>query len=304
MYALNQQHHAVLKFQFLSVHLADTRFKVIFGHLYSLAVHQFYDVVLQILVVYGLEVVKVVRAVGQLGCVKSVNEIVVRGERYGMQTARLKLYAETFAECRLSAAARTRNQHNPYGSLRMYPALYLLGNLHNLLFLQSLSHLNQVGSLASGALQINVSDISKSHYLVPFRCLRENLERLGLFKERSQLFGMVSVGHPQQQSSAVHRKAPHLHVSRARQQRVVIVVGGVTKGVIVHVHVVNTLKQLNLVVISQFGKQVYRLFLAHLVTAERHVLFHNAAHSLPYVLKLFLGKFRAVALVHRAEIAL
>ena len=65
-------------------------------------------------------------------------------KRTFLSLASLQLHTQTLAERALAAAGRAGNQDNAHLLRRFVPAEYLLSYLDNLLFLQSLGHLDQV----------------------------------------------------------------------------------------------------------------------------------------------------------------
>ena len=96
--ALDDEYAVGGELYFLAVPLALTCDEVVLWKFYSFALQQSGDVVLKQMIVYGLDVVEVVVAVGQLRCVEAVDEVVVGGEGVGAYSACEELYAEAAAE--------------------------------------------------------------------------------------------------------------------------------------------------------------------------------------------------------------
>ena len=74
---LDNQHAIVAQLKLLAIPLALTSYKVILGHFYYLALHQAFQVLAQQLVIYGLDIIKVVLTVRQLGGIDTVHKIIV-----------------------------------------------------------------------------------------------------------------------------------------------------------------------------------------------------------------------------------
>ena len=98
MNALNNQHGVACQFQLFAVPFTFTRREIVFRNLHALTLHQPRQVVFQQVVVYSLDVVKVVVAIGQLWRVYTIHEIVVGRKRQRAQTASQQLDAQTLAE--------------------------------------------------------------------------------------------------------------------------------------------------------------------------------------------------------------
>ena len=187
--------------------------------------------------------------------------------------------AETLAESRLSAAARTGDEDKLDWILRGVHAPFdLFRNLHDLLFLKSFCNLDQVAGFASLACQVHVTDIVKSHYPVPFEVLGEYFESLRLFEERSQFFRLVPVRHAQQKSVPVHCKTPYLQIAGACKQSFIIMVRSPVKRIIVYIYVSCSVKKLYLVFISKTREQLDSLFRPYLMPSERHVGLDDLMH--------------------------
>ena len=89
MNTLQEQDNSLSKFNPLVVVLPQTRNKVICWHLNLLSIKNLYEVRLQIVVVYGIKVVKIVGAIGKLWGIHPIYKVVVCREGERMQPARL-----------------------------------------------------------------------------------------------------------------------------------------------------------------------------------------------------------------------
>ena len=253
----------------------------------------------------SLEIVEVKLAVRKSRSVKTVHEIVVGRERYRSDTAGLELDAQTLAECRLAAAARTCDQDEADRVFRRVHASFdLLGDLYDLLFLESLCDLDEVACLAALTCEVYISRVFQTHDAVPLKVFREYLECLRLLYERSKFLRVVSVGNTKEQSVLVHCKAPYLHAACACEQRLVIVVRSTVEGVIVHIDVTGSVQELHLVFVTEFCEEFYCLFSPYLMSAERHVRIDNLTHSCGNLLKVALCDMCSVSLSDIAVISL
>ena len=77
MDTLDNQHRIAAELELLTVPLALTCHKVILGHLYYFALHQALQVLTQQLVIYSLDIIKVVLTVRQLGGIDTVHKVIV-----------------------------------------------------------------------------------------------------------------------------------------------------------------------------------------------------------------------------------
>ena len=214
MDAFKQQHTAFLELQFLAVVFALARDEVVFRHLDLLTSQQGNQVTLQGGMVHGVEVVEIIFAVRQLGCILAVDEIVVRGERDGLQAAGLQLDADTAAEGGLATAARPCDEHQAHGVLAMIAAVDFFGNLYDFLLLQGLCHLHQFPRHPVFAGMVDVADRTQAHDIVPLQAFRKHLKGLGLVFHLCQAVGVVAVGNTDQDTVAIGFDIPDVEVAR------------------------------------------------------------------------------------------
>ena len=199
MDTLDNQHGIVRQLQLLTVPFPLTRHKVIFWNLHALALHQSQQMFFQQRIFHRFYVVEVIITIGQLGCIYAIHEIIVGRKRHGAQSAGQQLDGQTFAEGGLTRTRRSCYQdHTHRILLSVEPAVYFLGYLHYLLFLQSLTYLNEFRSISTLNGFVHIARIRQSHDDVPACFLCKHLEGLGLFHLFCQSGGVVPVGHAQQ----------------------------------------------------------------------------------------------------------
>ena len=102
MDTFDNQHRITCQLQLFAVPFALARGEVVFRNLHTLAFHQPRQVVLQQGIVHRLDVVEVVVAIGQLGRIHAIDEIVVGRERHRTQATGQQLDGESLAERGLS----------------------------------------------------------------------------------------------------------------------------------------------------------------------------------------------------------
>ncbi len=252
----------------------------------------------------GVEVVEVVVAVGELWGVEAVHEIVVGGERNRVQSAGLELDAEPLAECGLSAACRACDEHEPYRRRSVEAPVDFLGNLHYLLFLKRLGDLNQLACLALLAGDVHVPDAVQLHECIPVDAFREHVKCLRLLEERRELLRVVAVWHAQEHSAAVPLKFPHAEIAGRGDERVVVVVGAASEGVVIDIDRSCRADQLSDVGASVPREDGLRLLRLHLLPVERQVFLHDFAHPFTDFRHVRSVNSEAVGLYERAEISL
>ena len=89
--------------------------------------------------IQGMQMLKVVVALLVEWCLFTIQEVVIERDAYWFDAVDGQLHAETFTGSGLSRRRRTCNQHH----LDALTLSYLIGNLCNLLFLQSLTNLDE-----------------------------------------------------------------------------------------------------------------------------------------------------------------
>ena len=120
-----------------------------------------------------------------------------------MQSAALELDTEPLAEGGFATAGRAGYEHQTHLGIGMETAVDFLGNLHYLLLLQGLRHLNQFACTPLLAGHIHISHIVQLHNGVPAYVFCEHIESLGLLEEGSELVGMMPVRNHKQETVAV-----------------------------------------------------------------------------------------------------
>ena len=211
--AFNDEHGIGPQLQLFPVVFALAGDEIVLRNFHALALHQPCQMVFQQMVVHGFHVVEVVVPVGQLGSVHPIDEIVVGRERDRPQPTGQQLHGKAFAERRLPRRRRSGDQNQPHGVLfAMEAAVDFFGYLHNLLLLQSLTHLYQLRGMATHDGFVHVAGVRQPHDDVPMCLLGKHAERLGLVHFLGQTRGNVPVGYAQQQALFVAFQSPHLQV--------------------------------------------------------------------------------------------
>ena len=166
-----------------------------------------------------------------------------------MQAAGLELYAQTLSDRGLAAAARAGDQYDAYGIfLAPATAVDLLGDLHELLLLQGLCHLDKLAGIAAQAGVIDVTDSIEVHVSVPAAAFLEHAEGLGLLDVWSESLGMMPVGHAEQDAALKGLQGPHAEISGRRDEAPVVIINGIPQQIIIHVHLAAGLDELDLVI--------------------------------------------------------
>ena len=133
--------------------------------------------------VHGVNMLKVVIAIGIARRVDTVDKVVVG--RYGQraQATSHKLHAEALAE---SGFATRRGAGYEY-HLELGVGCYAVGQVGNFLFLQSLAHVDKVVGVTVAASIVELADGGHTQYLVPAMLLTEHFKHFGLFNHGAQL---------------------------------------------------------------------------------------------------------------------
>ena len=304
MNTFDEEHFAFAQLEALAVVLTFARGEVELRNLDFLALQQRFEVALHGDVIYRLDVLEVITAVGELRCVLAIDEIVVGREGDRLQTARHKLDGETFAERGLARTGRTGDEYQADRAFGVVVAgIDVLGNLYNLLFLQGLAHLYQFGGVAVEACLIDGTHILQAHDDVPTDILGKDLEGLGLRFHFGQLGRVLAVGHTEQHTLLVLLDAKHFEITSRRNQGAIVIVDGVAQGVVVGIDLTAGLQQAGLVVETTVTEDAYRLLRHRLGAVERHILVDDVEHPFPNLGDVLLRCRLAVGFLEVTEIA-
>ena len=114
----------------------------------------------------------------------------------------------------------------------------------------------------------------------------------------------MSVRNSQEESALVHSQGPHLHITCAREQGLIVMICCAVKGVVVHIYFPSALDKLHLVFIAHILKYLDRLFNPYVVSAERHICINDLLHSRGDPVKILICKNSVIFLGHCTEISL
>lgn len=96
--------------------------------------------------VHSVKIIKIELTARKSRSIETINKLIIRRERYRLETACLKMYAQTLAECGLplfeGSVISTSSQDQ-----KICTAGYFLCNLNNLLLLQSLGNPDEIVNL-------------------------------------------------------------------------------------------------------------------------------------------------------------
>ena len=301
--AFDQQHLAFRQLQVLAVVLAAARHEIEFRHVHHFAAQEREHVALDGPVVHGLEVIEVVAAVGQLGRLDAVHEIVIGRERDRAESAGLELNAQAPRDRGLAAAGRPGDQHDAHRMHGVVVApLDFLGDLHEFLLLQRFGDLDQVGRAAFLTDVVHVAGVAQVHDPVPLEIFREDLEGLRLVHVRGQHFGIVPVRNAQQDAAVIRDDVPDLDIGSRGQQAAVIIVHRIPQRIEIHIGLSARFQQTHLVVVTVFAEYLDRLFQPDFAAMERQVLVDDLLHARLDLADVLFRHRASVGLVPLAEI--
>ena len=176
----------------------------------------------------------------------------------------------------------------------------LLCNLHNLLLLQRLRHLNQFGGITLKNGFVHVASIRQTHDDIPAHLLGKDLKRTRLFHLFCQYRGIPLIGNAQQQSILITLQSPHAQIACRRNQRTIIVVDGIAQHIIIGIDLSTRLQKFHLVHESSLSEHSDSLFQSGLSTTERHIGIDNLLHPLTDAQHILVSQWRTVFLLEVA----
>ena len=179
----------------------------------------------------------------------------------------------------------------------------LLGDLDDFLLLEGFGDLYELAGVAFAAGVVDVSYVGHPHDDVPLQVLVEHLEGLWHVHELCQLRRVFPVRDSQQYSVVEELDAPDFEEAGCRHEAAVVVVHGVSEGIVVGIDLVSGLEQLDLVVHAVLAEYLYGFLSLDFVAVERYVLVYDLSHPFFYELYVLLGQRALVSLVEVAEIA-
>ena len=197
MDALDDEYLVVVQTQSATAHLAPACLEVVARQLHLLAVEQGVHLFVQQVEVQGVQVLKVVVAIGLARRLVAVHEVVV--ERYGdrLDAVGSKLHGESLAGRRLATARRTGDEHHAQGQQvgrqtgGIAAAGHLVGYQRYLLLLQGLAHLDELRGIAFLRDLVEIAEGAQSEDALPLVVLLEDTEHLVLMGHLTQLVGRV-----------------------------------------------------------------------------------------------------------------
>ena len=168
--------------QAIAFKLAFARWEVITRKLYFLAIKQGIHLLIEENCINGFYALEVIFSLFVERCIDTIDKIVVRRQRMGMQTASHQLNSDTLTGSCLSTAARTCYKHDLCTSLHDF-----IGNVMQFALLQSLSNVDEFGGLTGSNGSIHLASITHAHKVLPTMILTENAQLLFLrFKRLEQ----------------------------------------------------------------------------------------------------------------------
>ena len=242
MDALDHQHLIVVQLESATALLAASRLEVVARQFHLLAPEEGVHLLVEQRQVQGVQVFVVVVALLVAGRLVAVDEIIIQRDGYRFDAVDGQLYRQSLAGGRLAAAAGTGNENQADA-----PALgYLVGDTGNLLLLQGLADLYELGREPLVDDLVQVADGTQSEDVLPAVVLLEDAEHLVLMHHLAQLPGMDGRGDAQQQTVVVLLQSEEVELRGVGQQRTVIIVDVTVDFVIGGIDATRALQQLHL----------------------------------------------------------
>ena len=157
----------------------------------------------------------------------------------------------------------------------------LLGDLHDFLFLQGLSHLHQLACHPILAGMVDIAHRAQAHDVVPLQAFRKHLKGLRLVMHLCQLVGMVAVRNADQNAIAIGIDVPDIKIASGWDQAAVIIVGSAIQSVIIGISFSAGLQKLHLVFESQASEHVDGILDAGFMATKLDVVGHDSPHPHP-----------------------
>ena len=185
---------------------------------------------------------------------------------------------------------RTRDQDDLDRGFAPVAAVDFLGDLDNLLLLEGLRNLNELGGVPLEDGVIDIAHRVQAHDDVPSEVLLEHIIGLGLVHKGGEDGRVFPVRHPKQDAVVIGLDAPDGQIAGGGDELAVVIVRSIVEGVIVGIGLAARFQELDLVVVAGFLEFLDGAFGLDVEAVEGEVLVHEF-------------QVRSVGLAQVAEIA-
>ena len=300
--AFYKQNAAVSQLELLAVVFPQTGYEIEFRYRHLFSGDELHDVALHEGMVHRFEIIEIVGAVGEFGRFYAVHEIVVRAHGHGVQAAGLQLDGKTLAEGGFTGRGRAGDKNYLQGSFTVVAAVYFLGNLHYLLFLQGFCYLDELAGAAAQEGFIYVSHRVQAHDDVPAEGFLEHLESLGLVHKGGYAAGVFAGWHLQEHTVMVGDKSPYLQIAGGGHQFSVVIIGRISQRIIICVGFSAGFQEAHLILKACLLEFLDGPFRLHVVAVEGEVLLYQLFHAAFYQGNVLRSDFGVIGLSDMAEI--
>ena len=277
--ALDHQHVPGAQGQLVAIVLPDALLEVVGGHIHRFALQQAAHVAVELLHVHGPQALEIVLAVGILGGVLPVAEVVVRGDGVGPQAAGDELGGQAVGEGGL-AGGRGPGDHYKADVL---PAGDLLGNVADPLFHQGLVGQDHLGGLAAGYDVVHLGYVGDVHGGGAVLGVVHGPEDLHGWSEGSHLLRVFQGGQAENEAVLKGLQGEPAEVAGVRHHVAIEIVGEAVQSVEVHPGADAVVQEPGLVLHAVGLQESHGLLNVHGPLFDGQGLVHKSTHPLLYL---------------------
>ena len=273
--SLYHQHIARLQLQFLSALDALARRKIIFRQIHLLTTEEGIELVVEQVEIQRIDALKIIFSILILRGLIPVHEIIIERNLQRFQSVYGKLNAQALAGCCLTGRRRTGKKHE----LHTLALGNILSNLSQLLLLQCLADIDDVGSMTGFDSLIEVAHGSDAQDFLPAMMLLEDVEHLVLPGHLAQLVRILERRNAQEHAVIIFLQAEEIELGGIGEQCSVIIIHVFTYFIIGSIDRARSLEQFYFFHISLFLKQGDGIFRRNGEPANRHPGIDNLLHA-------------------------
>ena len=198
--------------------------EVIARQLHLFAIQQLIHLLVEECSIYSPDTLEVILAIGILGCINAVDEVVIGADGMRPQATSHREDCQSLGRCCLAATARPCKQDNT-----SMPVRYLVSNVAELLRLQSLADINEVGGMTLLDGMIQFANRLHAKDFLPSVVFPDNIEHLLVLRHYLFQLRGVLLGRSTNQHAVVELdEVEEMHLTGASQQATVEIIDGIT----------------------------------------------------------------------------
>ena len=275
MNALYHQHIVIVHLQLVAALFTLSALEIILRQFYLLTTEEGVELLVDQIEIQGIDALIIIFARSILRRFLPIYEIIIERNLERFQSVYGKLYAQTLARSGLARRRRTCQQHQ----FHALAAGNLLSNLGNLLLLQRLADIDDVGRMIGIYRLVKIAYSPDAQDTLPAMMLLEYLKHLVLSGHFAQHIRVLERRNAQEHAIIIFLQPEEIELRGIGEQRAVVIIYIITYFIIGSIDRARCLEQFHLLNISFLLKQRHSLFGRHGEPAYRHPGIDNLLHA-------------------------